>query len=145
MVTTRARSAREVALRGWKGKQENKRIHIATKQESIYQSLAIVTLQPHIGAGGLSVTTMNEDVLANCLRGHQKDERVYNNIVRVGRVPMINLFKSTMRKGIGRLMMVGKRADQETRGVVHKYRYLLAGIVPSTSAIGYQDAELEEG
>jgi hypothetical protein len=74
MVTTRARSAREVALRGWKGKQENKRIHIATKQEIIYQSLAIATLQPHIGAGGLSVTTMNEDVLASCLRGHQKDE-----------------------------------------------------------------------
>jgi hypothetical protein len=42
-------------------------------------------------------------------------------------------------------MMVGKRADQETCGVVHKYWYLLAGIVPSTSAIGYQDAELEEG
>ena len=58
---------------------------------------------------------------------------------------MINLFKSTMRKGIGRLMIVGKRADQETRGVVQKYRYFLAGIAPSTSAIGYQDAELEEG
>jgi hypothetical protein len=42
-------------------------------------------------------------------------------------------------------MMVGKRADQETRGVVQKYRYFLAGIVPSTSAIRYQDAELEEG
>lgn len=41
--------------------------------------------------------------------------------------------------------MVDKSADQETRGVVHKYCYFLAGIVPSTSAIGYQDAELEEG
>jgi hypothetical protein len=58
MVTTRARSAREVALRGWKGKQENKRIHIATEQEIVYRSLAIVTLQPHIDTGGLSVTTI---------------------------------------------------------------------------------------
>lgn len=42
-------------------------------------------------------------------------------------------------------MIVDKRADQETRGMVHKCWYILAGIVPSTSAIGYQDAELEEG